>query len=55
MKEIYAWKWRLDPRTNAYTDEPAVGFDDAMAALRYGVEPWRRKPKRRESLLKYGR
>ena len=26
-----------------WEDMPAEGFDDAMAALRYGIEGWRRK------------
>lgn len=42
IKELGQWKWYLDPKTNLYTDEPVEFFDDAMAALRYGVEDIRR-------------
>lgn len=42
IKEIQQWRWRLDERTNEYMDEPVNAFDDAMAALRYGVESWRK-------------
>lgn len=42
IKEIQQWKWKLDPKTNAYLDEPVDFFDDAMACLRYGVEDFRR-------------
>lgn len=42
LREIGQWRWRKDPRTGEYTDEPEMSQDDAMAALRYGVEGWRR-------------
>lgn len=45
IKELQQWKWKKDDRTNEYLDEPVPFQDDAMAALRYGVEGWR-KPKR---------
>lgn len=41
IKEIQQWKWKKDPQTGLYIDEPVEYFDDAMAALRYGVERWR--------------
>lgn len=44
IKEIQQWKWKLDPKTNQYLDEPVDFFDDAMAALRYGIEGIRRGP-----------
>lgn len=43
LKEIQAWKWRKDPKTGLYLDEPVEFFDDAMAALRYSVEDVRRR------------
>lgn len=42
IKEIQQWRWKLDEKTNEYLDEPVNIFDDAMAALRYGVESWRK-------------
>lgn len=41
LKELQQWKWRKDERTGEYLDEPVPIMDDAMAALRYGVEGWR--------------
>lgn len=42
IKEIQQWKWKQDKKTSKYLDEPVDFFDDAMAALRYGVEPLRK-------------
>lgn len=42
IKEIQQWKWKKDERTGLYLDEPVEFMDDAMAALRYSVEPFRR-------------
>lgn len=42
LKEIEQWKWKRDEQTGEYLDEPVPFFDDAMAALRYGVEGWRK-------------
>ena len=42
IKEIGQWKWKKDERTGEYLDEPVPFMDDAMAALRYGCEPWRK-------------
>ena len=42
IREIQQWRWRLDEKSTEYTDEPVNIFDDAMAALRYGVESWRK-------------
>lgn len=44
-KEIQQWRWRLDEKTSEYMDEPVNFFDDAMAALRYGIESWRKDKK----------
>ena len=41
LKEIQSWKWKRDPKTGVYMDEPVEIFDDAMAALRYAAEPIR--------------
>lgn len=43
-KEMQQWKWLKDRKTDEYTDEPVNFKDDAMAALRYGIEPWRIGP-----------
>ena len=42
IKEISQWKWKKDERTGDYLDEPVPFQDDAMSALRYGVELWRK-------------
>ena len=42
LKELQQWKWKKDERTGEYVDEPVPIVDDAMAALRYGVEGWRK-------------
>ena len=42
IKELQQWKWQKDDRTGEYLDEPVAFQDDAMAALRYGVETWRK-------------
>ena len=41
IAEIEQWRWKKDTKTGLYTDEPVPFFDDAMAALRYGVQDWR--------------
>ncbi len=41
IKELQQWKWKKDEKTGEYFDEPVPFQDDAMAALRYGVEGWR--------------
>lgn len=45
IKEIQQWKWQKDNKTGLYIDEPVNIFDDAMAALRYSIEPYRRVTK----------
>ena len=45
IKEMQQWKWKKDERTGEYYDEPVPVMDDAMAALRYGVEGWRKVKK----------
>lgn len=42
IKELQQWKWKKDEKTGEYTDEPVPFQDDAMAALRYGIEGWRK-------------
>lgn len=42
IKELQQWKWKKDEKTGEYIDEPVPVMDDAMAALRYGVEGWRK-------------
>lgn len=43
IKELQQWKWKKDERTGEYLDEPVPFQDDAMAALRYGIEGWRKE------------
>lgn len=50
IKELQQWKWKKDERTGLYLDKPVPFFDDAMAALRYGIEGWR-KPKASYNLV----
>ena len=45
IKELQQWKWKKDDRTGEYLDEPVAFQDDAMAALRYSVEGWRKVKK----------
>ena len=45
IKEIQQWKWKKDKETGLYLDEPLDFMDDAMAALRYFIEPKRRTKK----------
>lgn len=42
IKELQQWKWQKDEKTGEYLDIPVDFQDDAMAALRYGVEQWRK-------------
>lgn len=43
IKELQQWKWKKDERTGEYIDEPVPFQDDAMAALRYGIEGQRKR------------
>lgn len=45
IAELQQWKWKKDEKTGEYLDEPVPFQDDAMAALRYGVEGWRKLKK----------
>ncbi len=45
IKEMQQWKWKKDEKTGEYLDEPVPFQDDAMAALRYGIEGWRKRKK----------
>ena len=47
-KEMRAWQWMKRAKGEEWEDMPAEGFDDAMAALRYGIEGWRRKRYRKQ-------
>lgn len=38
LRELQSWKWERDEVSGEYTDMPAEGDDDAIAALRYGIE-----------------
>ena len=42
IKEMQQWKWKKDEKSGEYLDDPVPIMDDAMAALRYGVEGWRK-------------
>ncbi len=42
IKELQQWKWQKDEKINQYIDVPVEIFDDAMAALRYGIEGQRK-------------
>lgn len=42
IKELQQWKWKKDEKSGEYLDQPVPIMDDAMAALRYGVEEWRK-------------
>lgn len=52
IKELGQWKWKYDDKRSEYLDEPVAFFDDAIAALRYGVEPWRKVKKLRSMDIK---
>ena len=45
IKEIQQWKWQKDKTTGEYIDIPVDFQDDAMSALRYSVETYRRENK----------
>lgn len=45
IKEIQQWKWQKDKTTGQYIDVPVDFEDDAMAALRYCIENYRRNRK----------
>jgi len=45
QKEIQAYKWRKDPTSGEYLDEPVKVNDDAVKALIYGCEPIRKAVK----------
>lgn len=42
MKELQQWKWRRDEKKGVWLDDPVPFFDDAIAALRYGIEAVRK-------------
>ena len=52
IKEIQQWKWKYDDRRDIYYDEPVEYMDDAMAALRYGIEGWR-KPREKARIKSF--
>lgn len=45
IKELQQWKWKKDEKSGEYLDDPVAFQDDAMAALRYSVEGWRKVKK----------
>ena len=45
IRELQQWKWKKDEKTGEYLDEPVPVMDDAMAALRYAPERWRKLKK----------
>jgi len=45
IRELNQWKWKKDEKQNIYLDQPVEIFDDAMAALRYGIEGQRKSRK----------
>ena len=45
IKELQQWKWKKDEKTGEYLDDPVPFQDDAMAALRYSIEGWRKMKK----------
>ena len=45
VKEIQNYRYKKDSATGEYIDEPLELDDDAIAALRYGIEPYRREKK----------
>jgi phage terminase large subunit len=45
IKEIQQWKWQKDKTSGQYIDIPCDFFDDAMACLRYCIEPYRNNTK----------
>lgn len=42
IQEIQQWEWKKDPVTGEYLDRPNELHDDAIAAIRYGIEGWRK-------------
>lgn len=54
IKELGQWKWKFDDKTSTYLDDPVPFFDDAIAAMRYGVEPWRKPRGIQVNLYKQG-
>lgn len=53
VKELDQWKWKRDAQSGEYLDEPVPFFDDAMAALRYGVEGWRKSKNTKLKTFKF--
>lgn len=44
FREMQAWSWMRERGSGLLLDAPRPGGDDAMAALRYGIEGWREGP-----------
>lgn len=42
LKEIQQYRWQQDRVSGEYIDTPITINDDCIAALRYGIEPWRK-------------
>lgn len=47
IRELQQWRWKYDDKQGVYIDQPLEIMDDAMAALRYGIEVMRRGAKLR--------
>lgn len=45
IAELQQWSWKQDDRSGDYLDQPLEINDDAMAALRYGIEGMRKAQK----------
>lgn len=45
IKELKGWRWKKDEKMGCLIDEPIAINDDAVAALRYGIERWRKQKK----------
>lgn len=54
VREITQYKWKKDNASGEYLDEPVSYEDDAIAALRYGIEGWR-KPTGQAGVQTFGR
>ena len=42
IAELQQWRWKQDDKSGEYLDQPLEVNDDAMAALRYGIEGMRK-------------
>lgn len=61
LKEIQQYRWQQDRVSGQYLDTPVTVNDDCIAALRYGIEQWRKnkevkdyEERRVEFMIVYG-